>query len=147
MNKLNITYTLVIIYIIDLSKKVDYKKSNLYSNEHYRQQFLQLFYLSDFDNDIINKKIIELYDSIVDTKRITPEFDQLLNKDTLIFGMNSQNQKTNRITKLKFLFSYDTMDLFIPYLHAMMSYDDETWNNTNEVLFKPLRKEMNNLIM
>lgn len=134
-------------YVIDFSQQIDYKKNNMYSNEMYRQQFLKLFFLNSFDNNVINAKITEIYNIMLNTKRITQEFEQMLNKENVIFSLNSKDEKYNKIMKLKLLFSYDTLDVFIPYLRAMITYDNTKWKETNTILFKSLLKEMNNVIM
>jgi len=133
--------------IINFSQKIDYKKNNVDSNEIYRQQFLHLFYLDRFDEDVITVKITEIYNMIIYSKRMTREFDQLLSRGNFIFALNSNDANDNKIMNLKLLFSYDTLDVFIPYLHAMIIYDDENWEKLNKILFNSLLKAMNNIIM
>lgn len=132
-------------YIINFRQTFNYKKDKFHSNELYRKQFLQTFFLSDFDNNAINAIIDELYENMIASNRITPEFENILNKENMLLGIDTSNEKQNSILKLKLLFSYDTLDVFVPYVCAMLTYSDAHWNDVNHTLLKSLLLKVNKL--
>ena len=85
----------------------------------YRCQFLQAFEMEEWDDDVINKKIDDLFNKIKDMKEFDVIFDKLLKSKNYVLFLWVMGQ--DKLTLFKLLFKYElfhmTHDMLCSYLN------------------------------
>lgn len=127
---------------INICSNLDYKKQVPYEQLYYRNHFLDVFGLTEFDENIINKSMDRLYDDIKIHKRYNKELHSLLNRNTIMFEDERDSERDKEIIALKFLFSYDTLDHICKYLHGYFYFDDNEWIEQKDILIENIMNEL-----
>ena len=109
------------------SVNVHYKNVN-YNDNLYRKQILEVFDLKEYNDEIISKKMKELYNKIKDYSQIKQIITILKQfKYSKIFIVNEEEENLYLI----FMFSFEYFDLFhncLKELHKDNVISDETFN-------------------
>lgn len=127
---------------INIRSDLNYKKQIPYEQLYYRNHFLDVFDLTEFDENIINKTMDRLYDDIKIHRRYNKELHSLLNRDTIMFNNKINNERDKEIIALKFLFSYDTLDHVCKYLHGYFYFKDIEWKEQKDILIENIMSEL-----
>ena len=109
------------------SVNVHYKNVK-YNDNLYRKQLLEVFELKEYDDDVISKKMKQLYNKIKDYSQIKQIITLLKQfKYAKIFIVNEEEENLYLI----FMFSFEYFDLFhncLKELHKDNVISDETFN-------------------
>jgi hypothetical protein len=127
---------------INIRSNLDYKKQIPYEQLYYRNHFLDVFDLTEFDENTINKTMDKLYNDIKIHTRYNKELHSLLNRNTIMFDDKINNERDKENIALKFLFSYDTLDHISKYLHGYFYFDDDEWKKHKDILIENIMKEL-----
>lgn len=127
---------------INIRSDLNYKKQVPYEQSYYRNHFLDVFDLTEFDENIINKTVDRLYDDIKIHRRYNKELHSLLNRDTIMFNNKINNERDKEIIALKLLFSYDTLDHICKYLHGYFYFEDSEWKEQKDTLIENIMNEL-----
>jgi len=95
-------------------------------NDLYRIQFLQAFDLNNFNEDILNKKLMQLYDKVKECNQLKE----------IIEEYSKVNQNMCKIVIFAFLFSYDFFDLFHKCLIDFFNFNVILENTKNDLIQK-----------
>jgi hypothetical protein len=93
--------------LYNTSLNIDYKDEK-YTNEHnviYQKQFLKAFYIEEYDEKKVIKKMDQIYDDICNDNNMKKLFDEI-KKRNKIFPFELKDKDM-----FSLLFSYDTFDL------------------------------------
>lgn len=116
------------------STNVKYKNQN--ENGLYRKQLLEAFNLKEYDDDVISKKMKELYNKIKDYSQIKQIITLLKQfKYAKIFIVNEEEENLYLI----FMFSFEYFDLF----HNCLKELNEN-NVISDKIFNKLLKALDN---
>ena len=97
--------------MLDLTLNLNYD-----TNEEYQQQLLSIFKIDKYDDDIINKKLDDLYNDIKNNKVIN---DKMVLKAGLVMSEDPE-------VGLRLLFSYDSLKGFYSELKLLLCLDDSS---------------------
>ena len=93
--------------LYNTSLNIDYKDEK-YTNKHnviYQKQFLKAFYIEEYDEKKVIKKMDQIYDDICNDNNMKKLFDEI-KKRNKIFPFELKDKDM-----FSLLFSYDTFDL------------------------------------
>ena len=117
------------------STNVHYKNVK-YNDNLYRKQLLEAFNLKEYDDDVISKKMKELYNKIKDYSQIKQIITLLKQfKYAKIFIVNEEEENLYLI----FMFSFEYFDLF----HNCLKELNEN-NVISDKIFNKLLKALDN---
>ena len=113
--------------LYNTSLNVDYKDEK-YNSEHntmYQKQFLQAFYIENYDEGIVIDKIDKIYNDISNDNNMKKLFNEIKERNKIFpFDLSDKDM-------FSLLFSYDTFDLihlFICDYYEKNFITEETYN-------------------
>lgn len=127
---------------INIRSGIDYKKQTQYEQVYYRNHFLDVFDIKEFDENIINHTMDKLYEDIKKHKRYDSYLNSLLNRNTVLFNDLNYSKKDRELVALKLLFSYDTLDYICDYLYGYFYFEDNEWEKNKDTLIRKLFNEL-----
>ncbi len=113
--------------LYNTSLNVDYKDEK-YNSDHnitYQKQFLQAFYIENYDEGIIIDKMDKIYNDISNDNNMKKLFNEIKKRNKIFpFDLSDKDM-------FSLLFSYDTFDLIHLFICDYYEKDfitDETYN-------------------